>query len=110
MVRQPAGSGAVNSRACPKSGERWRVPKHLDWIRTLPCSVAGCNGASVPAHVRQHTGGGSGLKPPDRFTVPLCHVHHMEQHRIGHVRFDARYQVDLRALSIELAVRSPALA
>lgn len=55
----------------PKPNDRLR-PKHIAWIKTLPCIKCGrmpCD----PAHVRiGNTGGGTSLKPPDRFTVPLC--------------------------------------
>ena len=50
------------------------------------------------------------MKPPDRWTVPLCHDHHHEQHQIGHAAFDAKYGVDLRALAEELSGLSPFIA
>lgn len=87
-----------------------RCPAHLEWIRSLPCAVPGC--ATVPceaAHVRQGTGGGMGLKPPDRFSAPLCREHHREQHQIGHRAFDQKYGVSLLALAGELAAQSPHL-
>jgi len=54
-----------------------------------------------------NTGGGMGLKPPDKFTAPLCADHHREQHQIGHRAFDAKYGLDLRALAEELSAMSP---
>lgn len=57
--------------------------------------------------MRVETGGGTGLKPPDRWCVPLCHDHHLEQHRIGHAAFDKAHMIDLRALAEELASLSP---
>lgn len=86
-----------------------RNPEHLAWIRSLPCAIrdgTSCTGSQA-AHVRMNTGGGMGMKPPDRWTVPLCHEHHHEQHQIGHAAFDAKYGVDLRALAEELSGRSP---
>jgi hypothetical protein len=50
-----------------------------------------------------------GLKPPDRFSAPLCWRHHEEQHRLGHRAFDARYKVDMLAVANELARLSPFL-
>lgn len=84
-------------------------PQHRAWIRTLPCSVVGCRGPSVCAHVRQNTGGGTGIKPHDRWTVPLCDNHHKEQHAIGHVSFDRKHGIDLRAIAIRLADISPVI-
>lgn len=86
-----------------------RNPAHLDWIRTLPCSIRGCQGKAQAAHVRQGTGGGTGLKPPDRWCVPLCHQHHQDQHTMSHPAFDAKHGVDLRALAEKLAAASPYL-
>ena len=86
-----------------------RNPEHLAWIRSLPCSIRGCTcrTGTQAAHVRMNTGGGMGMKPPDRWTAPLCHEHHHEQHQIGHAAFDAKYGIDLRALAAELASLSP---
>lgn len=84
-----------------------RSAAHLRWIRSLPCTITACNGAAQAAHVRQRSGGGTALKPPDWFTVPLCHYHHTEQGTLNHVRFDARHRVDLRAYALILAARSP---
>jgi hypothetical protein len=87
-------------------------PAHLAWIRTLPCSVLGCNGKSEAAHVRMvDTGGGMNLKPADWWTVPLCHHHHInELHRTSHAEFDAKYGLNLHALAEHLAATSPYLA
>lgn len=59
--------------------------------------------------MRDNTGAGTSLKPADRWCVSLCAAHHMEQHRIGHKKFDALYGVSLRALAETLAARSPFL-
>jgi len=59
------------------------------------------------AHVRTGTGGGTGLKPSDRWTISLCHLHHAEQHRIGEAAFQARHGIDLLALAELFAARSP---
>lgn len=49
------------------------------------------------------------MKPPDRWTVPLCHHHHREQHQIGHTAFDAKYSIDLRREAEFFAAASPYL-
>lgn len=63
-----------------------KAEKHLRFIRNLPCLVCGAYGSEA-CHIRYGTGGGMGLKPHDKFTVPLCHDHHMLQHSVGEVSF-----------------------
>lgn len=70
----------------PKSPPE-RNPDHLAFIRCLPCLYCGRRGQSVAAHVRSMTDGGMGMKPSDRFTVPLCDSDHRHQHQIGEERF-----------------------
>lgn len=43
-----------------------------------------------------------GQKRSDLETIPLCHAHHEEQHRIGWPRFIATYQLDVAAILAEL--------
>lgn len=80
---------------------------HLDWIRAKPCCVPGCQEKAEAAHVRVQSGGGMGMKPPDRYAAPACHRHHLEQHQIGHAAFDAKYSIDMRAIAIRYADASP---
>lgn len=62
---------------------RLQEPKHLAWIRTLPCVVSGNNVTVQAAHVRYgdprffkpHSG--IGEKPDDRYTVPLSSELHL---------------------------------
>lgn len=91
----------------PKPNDRLR-PKHIAWIKTLPCIKCGRTPCD-PAHVRiGNTGGGTGLKPPDRFTVPLCSSLpeigyegcHAVQHQ-GEVTFWAELGVD----PVDIALR-----
>lgn len=63
-----------------------RDEKHLAFIRRLPCVKCSATPCEA-AHIRSGTGGGTGLKPSDEWTVPLCHEHHAEQHRIGEASF-----------------------
>jgi hypothetical protein len=77
-----------------------RNKKHLDWVASLPCAVDGCRAHNiVAAHVRMNTGGGTAMKPGDQWTVPLCWVHHSEQHQDGHRTFNEKYNLDLRTLA-----------
>ena len=59
------------------------------------------------AHVRGGTDGGTGLKPSDRWALSLCAFHHREQYKIGERAFQARHGIDLYALAMEFARRSP---
>lgn len=70
---------------------------HLEWVRGLPCSVAGCMNAAHAHHVRTAANSGMGLKPDDKEAVPLCAAHHAEGHRIGWRSFEVKYNVDLKA-------------
>lgn len=83
---------------------------HRAWVRRHRCSVPGCCNLPIEcAHVRRGTDGGVGLKPSDKWTVSLCENHHLEQHEIGEVGFEARYDLNLIELAIEFARRSPHL-
>lgn len=83
-------------------------PAHRAWVRRHRCSVPGCRQLPIEcAHVRTGTDGGIALKPSDRWVISLCRNHHAEQHRIGEARFQKRYGLDLYALALEFALRSP---
>lgn len=56
-----------------------RSPKHLKFVRSLPCLRCGRAPKSEAAHIRAGTDGGTGLKPGDNWTVPLCSMHHKIQ-------------------------------
>jgi hypothetical protein len=43
----------------------------------------------------------------DTFGANLCHLHHIEQHRLGTDAFGDRYGIDLWVLAAEFARRSP---
>ncbi|CAB4137821.1 Protein of unknown function DUF968 [uncultured Caudovirales phage] len=84
---------------------------HLEWIRSLPCCVglASCGAFIHAHHVRECTGGGTGLKPPDRWAVPLCPAHHLELHQRGARTWGLKYGIDLRQRAEDLAAQSPHL-
>lgn len=105
-LRPAADRGATPLR--PRPGENGA---HLAWIRSLPCRVGSraCGSITHAHHVRVGTGGGTGLKPPDRWAVPLCPRHHGEGHQTGWSTFEARYGLDLRAIAEGLAAASPFL-
>lgn len=109
-------------RKPPKSGiernpERVRSPGHRKWVRGHVCAASGlrepwhepCDGLIECAHVRTGTDGGTGIKPSDAWTVPLCKSHHAEQHAIGEPAFERKYGVNLKRIAEDLARRSPHL-
>jgi len=59
------------TRSKRKPDTRLRV-RHLDFVRQLPCVACGKTAPSEPVHVRTGTDGGVGMKPGDRYAVPLC--------------------------------------
>lgn len=60
-----------------------RDPKRLSRIRRLPCLLCGKAPPSEAAHLRIGHVGGTGMKPPDDLTIPLCRQHHDEETRSG---------------------------
>ena len=83
---------------------RIRDDAYTAYIRAMPCLLADrdpctCGGfvdvvskgyRTEVAHVRSRGAGGG-----DEQTVPLCHTHHAEAHRIGHKSFEARHGLNL---------------
>lgn len=73
---------------------RQRDEEHLAAIRQCMCLSCGKEPSGEAAHVRMSEPGkpnaGIGARPDDRFTLPLCHSCHMEQHAIGEVAFFER--------------------
>lgn len=83
-------------------------PAHRAWVRKHYCCVPGCKQLPIEcAHVRTGTGGGTGLKPTDRWCISLCCEHHAEQHLLGERRFGAKYDLVLSDLAEEFFQRSP---
>lgn len=79
-------------------------PRHRAWIRTLPCVACGKAGPSECAHVRSSLDGGMGIKPADRFCLPLCGpggCHH-QQHEIGEDAFFGALGIDPVDVSLRL--------
>lgn len=61
----------------PKS-PRIELPRHLAYIRTLPCIFCDAPPPSEAAHFRAGLTG-MGTKPHDFYTFPMCFRHHKEQ-------------------------------
>jgi hypothetical protein len=68
----------------PKT-ERLRSPRHLAWIRTLPCTIHDCGRQPVdPHHLTHVQPKGRGLRSSDALAVPLCRWgHHSATSPIG---------------------------
>lgn len=77
-----------------------RNENHLKFIRSLPC--CSCNAISniQAAHIRKgvpkEDKGGMGLKPSDKWTVPLCAECHNLQHTVGEISFWGNIDLALR--------------
>lgn len=82
-----------------------RDPKHLAFIRSLPCVVCFRTRGIEAAHVGRR---GMAQKCSDRETIPLCSIHHKEQHRIGLRQFQRSYDLDIETI-VETLQQKPRL-
>lgn len=62
-----------------------RDKNHLKFIASIPCCVSGRGGVQA-AHIRYGCFS-MGMKPGDNYTVPLNHLEHARQHKIGESQF-----------------------
>jgi len=65
--------------------KRIRCKAHLRFVARQPCLICG-RAPSHAHHVRFAQARGLGLKVSDEFTVPLCAIHHHENHTTGDER------------------------
>ena len=86
---------------------RW--VQHLAFLRQLPCVAYGKAAQSEAAHVRTGTDGGVGVKPGDRYAVPLCTACHAKQHRLGELTFWSALCIDPLNVALRLWTVSPDL-
>ena len=88
-----------------------RSPKHMAWIRRVFVCAAWaseeCEGPNHAHHVRTAATAGTGMKPSDFQTVPLCAKHHSDLHTMGSKTFEEKHGVDLMAEARRLAAVSP---
>jgi hypothetical protein len=68
--------------------------QHLAFIRQLPCVACDQAPPSEAAHIRSGSDGGAGMKPSDRFSLPLCTECHALQHQFGELRFWSVLRID----------------
>src|SRR5262249_4826518 len=86
-----------------------RRAQHLAFVRQLPCVACGKAAPSDAAHVRTGTDGGVGIKPGDRYAVPLCTTCHTKQHRVGELTFWSALRFDPLNVAFRLWTVSPDL-
>jgi hypothetical protein len=80
--RTARGADAVTVISKPV---RDRDREHLKFVAAQPCLVCGRT-PSDPHHVKFAEQRALGRKVSDRFTVPICRLHHRELHRRGNER------------------------
>lgn len=81
--------------------------KHRRWIAdNFPCVI--CKNPEVQvAHIRHLPKGnvGLGLKN-DAFVLPLCVLHHREQHTMNEIKFWLKYNINPILIAIKLCTLS----
>jgi hypothetical protein len=65
--------------------KRIRSKEHLRFVASQPCVICGRT-PSHAHHIRYAQPRGLALKASDEFTVPLCAIHHSENHGTGNER------------------------
>jgi len=65
--------------------KRIRSKPHLRFVASQPCLICGRTPAQAH-HIRYAQPRGLALKVSDEFTVPLCAIHHTENHATGNER------------------------
>ncbi len=81
-IRAESSSDTVVVRSKPV---RQRNRPHLKFVTTQPCLICGRT-PSDAHHVKFAEQRAVGRKVSDRFTVPVCRLHHRELHRRGNER------------------------
>jgi hypothetical protein len=86
--------------------KRVRSKEHLRFIARQPCVICGRT-PSQAHHIRYAQSKGLALKVSDEFTVPLCAIHHTENHRTGNERqWWSERKIDPLAVAKDLWKRS----
>ena len=79
--------------------KRHRSKEHLRYVAQQPCAICG-RSPSHAHHVRFAQSKGLALKVSDEFTVPLCAIHHSENHSTGDERrWWQRHKIDPLAIA-----------
>jgi len=112
-VTKPARPNAARSAKAAKG--RDLDPKHLAAVRRCPCLSCDSDPAGEAAHVRMTRAGkpiaGTGAKPADRWSLPLCPKCHTKdkaaQHRVGEPAFWSALGLDPLKIAADLYSVSP---
>lgn len=116
VPRERVGKPAkIAKRAKPAKPSRDLDPKYLAAVRRCPCLSCDNDPAGEAAHVRMTRAGkeiaGTGSKPADRWSLPLCRACHTgapsAQHRVGEVAFWSALGLDPLAIAARLYAVSP---
>lgn len=89
-ARNPKRRAANHARA-------YGPDERIAFVKGLRCVVLAC--ARQPIEVAHVVTGGMGRKGDASLTVPLCTVHHREQHQVGVRTFQQLHGLDLLALA-----------
>ena len=84
-IHHGAGSKIDKSVLTISEPKRIRSKEHLRFVAQQPCLICG-RSPSHAHHVRFAQSKGLGLKVSDEFTVPLCAIHHQQNHATGNER------------------------
>lgn len=96
----------IRSHQEPKT--RRRSLAHAAFVRDHNCIVQDCTGRPIQAHhVRLGTDCGMGLKPSDRWLVPLCKSHHGGLHQHGETEFQSVHRLNLKEWAEHFVKASP---
>jgi hypothetical protein len=89
---------------------RERDREHLKFVAAQPCLICG-RAPSDPHHVKFAEQRAMGRRVSDRFTVPICRLHHRELHRRGNERaFWQQQGIDPLAIAAALWARTHEVA
>ena len=106
MTRRPSPRIARKVTVAKRQPDPRRNATHLKFIRSLPCCTCAARAPSEAAHIRAGNDGGLGVKPSDRFTVPMCHGCHARQHQLGELAWWSGHGVDPTGLAEHLWTNS----
>ena len=85
--KETAAPDTRSTRACSPSANLSDIDakEHLQYVAQQPCLICG-RSPSHAHHIRFAQSKGLALKVSDEFTVPLCAIHHSENHSTGDER------------------------
>jgi hypothetical protein len=117
-VSRPDKRKATERRSEPDSTEvtvigkpvRERDREHLKFVAAQPCLICGRT-PSDPHHIKFAEQRAMGRRVSDRFTVPICRLHHRELHRRGNEQaWWQRQEIDPLAIAATLWGKTHAVA